>query len=67
MTAERVRGCTGKKKYLTASAADDMLGRIWSVCKPGRRLESRAYECDHCGRWHLTSKPLPHNELEHVA
>ncbi|AUI56758.1 hypothetical protein [Amycolatopsis sp. BJA-103] len=63
----RIRGCTGKKKYPNATAADDMLGRIWSTCKPGRRLETRAYNCDHCGRWHLTSKPLQHKEMEQAA
>jgi hypothetical protein len=52
-------GCAGKKKYPSETAADAMLGRIWSLCKPGRRLETRCYACDWCGHWHLTSHPLP--------
>jgi hypothetical protein len=67
MTERQQRGCTGKKKYRTEGEADDMLGRIWSLCKPGRRLESRYYQCDHCGQWHLTSMPLPQRETEHAA
>ncbi|MEA5367759.1 hypothetical protein VA596_50070 [Amycolatopsis sp., V23-08] len=67
MTQRQQPGCTGKKKYRTAAEADAMLGLIWSLCKPGRRLESRYYPCDHCGQWHLTSMPLAQAETEHAA
>lgn len=56
--ARQVRCRSGKRAYLSEAAAQNVLGRIWSSCKPGRQLECRAYHCGHCGYWHLTSMPL---------
>lgn len=54
---------TGKRIFTTERRADDELGWIWSKCRPGRRLESRFYACDFCGRIHLTSKPRRENGI----
>lgn len=54
----RERCATGKRGYPDRHTAQRVLSRIWSTCKPGRRLECRAYHCGRCGRWHLTSMPL---------
>lgn len=48
---------TGKLRYRREASANRVLGTIWSHAKPGRRLETRAYRCEHCNGWHLTSKP----------
>lgn len=31
--------------------------------QPDRKFPTRAYVCDGCGAWHLTSKPLVEREL----
>jgi hypothetical protein len=49
---------TGKRSYPSRKAADVVLSRIWRRCKPGRRMENRAYHCNQCSGWHLTSMPL---------
>jgi len=54
----RARCVTGKRSYPDHHTAQEVLGQIWATCKPGRRLECRAYHCGRCGRWHLTSMPL---------
>lgn len=54
----KIRCASGKRVYPDQRNAQKVLGRIWSTCKPGRRLECRAYHCGRCGRWHLTSMPL---------
>lgn len=46
---------SGKKRFANEDQADTVLGRIWNTVKPGRRLESRYYECDLCAGYHLTS------------
>lgn len=51
---------TGKARYRTQTAAENVLARIWAKPRPGRRLETRTYQCDHCAGWHLTSKPRDH-------
>lgn len=53
----RRKRCCGKRTYLTRAAAERTLDSIWSSVKPGRRLESRAYKCEH-GGWHLTSQAV---------
>lgn len=60
-------GCTGKRKWPSEDAADAALGHIWSQCKPGRRLETRSYPCDHCGKWHLTSQPAQPSKEDTAA
>lgn len=53
----RCRTCpTGKRVYLTRTAAERTLMEIWSRVKPGRTLEARAYKCPTCLGWHLTKQ-----------
>lgn len=47
---------SGKRPYLTRSAAERTLTDIWSRVRPGRVLEARAYKCPTCGMWHLTKQ-----------
>lgn len=46
---------TGKLCFLSERSADLTLGRLRSDRRRRGHMESRAYECDHCDRWHLTS------------
>lgn len=50
---------THKRPYTSESQADSVLGRIWRRAwrRPGK-LPRRAYACELCGGWHLTSLPL---------
>lgn len=48
---------SGKRQFDSRRDANRILGRIWRMCKPGRRMETRAYWCHMCQHWHLTSKP----------
>lgn len=53
----RRRMCTGKTRYRDEAAATAALRAIapWGEADSGAAL--RAYRCDYCGRWHLTSRP----------
>lgn len=52
---------TGKRRFVTESAALSELARIMTRSIVGERLrrkvESGVYECESCGGWHLTSQP----------
>lgn len=43
---------TGKKGYATKLDALEVL-----VSASRRKAVQRAYECPHCGRWHMSSQP----------
>lgn len=49
--------CTGKKRYRDEAAALAALHGVvlWDEAAQGKEL--RAYRCDYCERWHLTSQP----------
>jgi len=49
-----VVGCTGKRKFSTRSMAEENTQRI--AARHGGKV-LRAYQCDACGCWHLTSVP----------
>jgi len=49
---------TGKFRYRSETTATRVLHQIWSNPRPGRRMETRTYECGRCGGWHLTSKAV---------
>jgi hypothetical protein len=56
---ERKRGkticsTTGKLRYGTRDKAEREIAKAIISGNPYRR-ETRAYECEHCGMWHLTS------------
>ena len=53
----RRRMCTGKKRYRDEQAAMAALHGVvaWDEAAPDKEL--RAYRCDYCERWHLTSQP----------
>jgi len=60
---------TGKLRYPDHAAAKDTLTaiayqRAFSTREPGesRRGECRAYWCQHCHGWHLTSQPRNQGE-----
>lgn len=50
---------TGKIRYRNENRAQRALGSAWRAFRPARKLECRAYQCDRCGGWHLTSMPEP--------
>lgn len=52
---ERERLC-GKFRYKDEAAATAALLKAWRSLAP-RRRELRAYECDRCTGWHLSSQP----------
>lgn len=47
-----------KKRYRTEAAAADELSRIRTHAR-GDYVPARAYECEWCGGWHLTSRANP--------
>jgi hypothetical protein len=49
----------GKRRFRNEVRATRVLHRIWARPRPGRQMESRAYACDRCGGWHLTSRGAP--------
>ncbi len=50
------RPCT-KHSYKDQQQATEVLHNI--VAKKGdKKKPCRAYECENCGKWHLTSKPI---------
>ena len=46
-----------KARYGTHAEAIEALHTIWARPRWGGTLPSRAYECDRCNGWHLTSQP----------
>lgn len=54
-TLTRERMC-GKFRYRDEQAATEALLKAWRSMSP-RRRELRAYQCDRCDGWHLTSQP----------
>lgn len=50
-TKPRIRGCTGKKRYRSASDA------VVFASRASRKLGAmRPYACPHCRYWHLTTE-----------
>ena len=47
--------CTGKASHKDQAAADEAVRRSEWDQSGGPAL--RSYQCDYCGRWHLTSQP----------
>lgn len=41
-------GCTGKHAFLSRADADHVARR--------RNIRGNAYQCPHCGSWHLSSR-----------
>ena len=51
----RRRMCTGKVRHKDEAAAEAAIHRSeWAEDATGAPL--RAYRCEYCGRWHLTSR-----------
>lgn len=48
--------CT-KTRFKTAEAAEKRLAEILAEAYGENKRPCRAYECVHCGHWHLTSWP----------
>ncbi|MEU4558563.1 hypothetical protein AB0F72_09235 [Actinoplanes sp. NPDC023936] len=51
---------TGKTAWPDQEAAELALADIRAVDElmaPGRKVPRRAYNCEFCSEWHLTSKP----------
>jgi len=47
--------CSGKERHKDEAAAEQAMRRAeWSGDRGRPAL--RAYQCDYCGRWHLTSQ-----------
>lgn len=46
-----------KARYGTHAEAIEALHTIWARPRWGGKFPSRAYECDRCNGWHLTSQP----------
>lgn len=57
--SKAIRGTcvTGKQRYRDWYSANDQLGRALKSTSV-RRGEVRAYRCQRCAGWHLTSQPL---------
>lgn len=50
-------GCrSGKRRYLSRSAAYDAMLRINADAERNPKLLRNLYRCDMCGGWHLTSQ-----------
>lgn len=45
-----------KNKFATKQAAEEVLLRLLRSGNPGKKPR-RAYQCDVCQHWHLTSRP----------
>lgn len=66
----RPRCACGKISYFSEAEARSQLDELRERAKGNpRRRESRAYACNECGGWHLTSKtpPAPARPLDVVA
>lgn len=50
-----------KTRYRDQGSADDDLQRIRALNLTGKHVPIRAYACDRCKGWHLTSQP-PHRK-----
>lgn len=46
---------TGKVRYRTQQSAERRLAHL--ILHTARHAPCRAYPCEHCDGWHLTSKP----------
>ena len=51
---------TGKRAYVDEATALENVGKVWEM---GQNLDERhgrmpkaAYQCEHCGWWHMTAK-----------
>jgi hypothetical protein len=64
----RKRTCSGKVRYRDAAEAHASLHRQANYSTRDK-IPVRAYECDECAGWHVTSKeqwvePVPGHEVE---
>jgi hypothetical protein len=48
--------CGGKTRYASKEKALEMMGLLQEMRALGERTESRAYFCEKCDGWHLTSR-----------
>jgi hypothetical protein len=51
-----------KKRYPDVVAARIDLKRIWKGAGAEEKVAKRAYPCNECGGWHLTSQRRPDKE-----
>lgn len=47
------KGCESKNRYASRREAEDAI----AACAAHGTRNLRCYRCEHCGGWHLTSKP----------
>jgi len=46
---------TGKRIYKRHQAAAKAVGKMQKTARGAAASPNSIYQCDHCGRWHLTS------------
>lgn len=56
MTRAKKRRSCGKRRFRDHAEAIRSLRTIRTKGAPRNRMPSRAYYCDHCKGWHLTSQ-----------
>lgn len=55
---------SGKRKFPSEEAATAVIRRMWShQYRGGKKLLTRAYQCENCRHWHTTSKRAPKKPL----
>lgn len=66
----KVRRCvTGKRQFMTEHDAQQALTEAKLqrfIYNKQRRRETRMYQCDKCYLWHITSMPLPPDDVKEI-
>lgn len=51
--------CAGKRQFDTQVLADERMARIRSDPNRTMQVPRYSFECPHCDKWHLSSRPDP--------